>query len=188
MSLWNAFHQNKPNEKTGKSNSVQQKLSEHFRPTTVANSATNSNSYSHISKFLALTNTNLNQIQSSQIKAGSSPTLPIMTSEPWFCKKATAQAAANMSANGSSKETTKPAATSPALKISAHNDVIVSPSSQGAEKTNYENSTRKWKQTRSLYEPVVSCSSLFDDFSTKNSQLLPRTKPFKSLTLSQGKR
>jgi len=190
MSLWEAFHRNKQIETKDNSNPVSQKFSEQFRPSSTSNSATDTNTYAHISKFLALTNSNaLHKLQSNQKKAGSTSTLPVMQSDPWLCRKMPNQTPLDVPLNGTSNVINKTSVTSPvALKFSSHNEVIVSPvGSHASEKSSYENSTRKYKQTQSLYEPVASCSSLFDDFSTKNNQLLPRTRPFKSLTLSQGK-
>ena len=55
------------------------------------------------------------------------------------------------------------------------------------EKTNYENPTRKRKQTQSLHEPATASSTFFDGFSRRSADLNPRTRQSKPLTLSQGK-
>ena len=186
LSLWNALNLNKRSENVEKTKVALPKFTDPFQLSGVTHTTSDTNTCSRISKYVAFASSNaLNQLLPNEKKsADGENSLHVLPSDSWFHKKTSNQISMDMPA---SKETSKATVmSSTALKVASQNDVIVSTSNYVTEKTSDENSTRKRKQTQSLYEPIVSCSSFLDGLSTKNNQFFPRTRPFKSLTISQG--
>ena len=184
MSLWNTIYQINHGEKSDKTKNPI--FSEYFRLAD-KNGRNNATTCSNITKFLDLANSN--QLKSNGVnqRPNSLFNLPFLQSSQWKASNLLNQTPFNLSVRKPSRDGTSPS-TSHALttKTPPSSDVSAPKNKIQDQHPAFDNVSRKRKQTQSLNDSAVSCTTLFDDFSTKNNHLFSRTRPYKSLTASQG--